>query len=102
MSRRIGAELERNGIEVLYTRSQDEFISLAGRTQLANDSRADLFISVHANASKDKGARGPETYFVSLDASDDEAPPAPSGPEPVEGPYGSTVIIRRATGPRAC
>lgn len=73
MSRRIGAELERNGIEVLYTRSQDEFISLAGRTQLANDSRADLFISVHANASKDKGARGPETYFVSLDASDDEA-----------------------------
>ena len=73
MAKRIGSELERKGIQVLYTRSSDEFISLAERTDLANASDADLFISVHANASKDRGARGAETYFVSLDASDEEA-----------------------------
>jgi N-acetylmuramoyl-L-alanine amidase len=73
LSRRIGAELESRGVTVIYTRQEDRFVPLSERTELANRSRADLFLSIHANASPDRAARGAETYFLSLDASDDEA-----------------------------
>jgi len=50
--------------EVIYTRDKDIFIPLNERTELANSNKADLFISIHANASPRKDTRGIETYFL--------------------------------------
>ncbi len=61
------------GLDVYLTRESDQLLPLASRTALANHQRADLFISLHANASTSRGARGSETYFLSVDATDDEA-----------------------------
>ena len=52
--------------EIVYTRSDDTFIPLEERTHIANDLKADLFISIHANSSPDHGARGVETYYLNL------------------------------------
>jgi N-acetylmuramoyl-L-alanine amidase len=64
--------LEQNtGCEVVMTRSDDTFIPLEERTAIANQKSADLFISVHANASSDKSARGIETYYLNFTSSPD-------------------------------
>ena len=73
VARRLGPALKREGFRVLYTRQGDEFVSLPDRTQAANRARAGLYLSIHANASGDPTVRGPETYFLSLNASDEEA-----------------------------
>ena len=73
VAQRLGAALERAGFRVLHTRESDEFVSLPDRTELANRARAGLYLSIHANASEDPMVRGAETYFLSLNASDDEA-----------------------------
>ena len=52
------------GIEVFLTRDRDVFIPLVERTAIANSKNADLFVSVHANASPRKDAKGIETYFL--------------------------------------
>src|SRR6266478_6525476 len=59
------------GAEVVYTRSDDTFIPLEERTRVANESKADLFISIHANSSHDHAARGIETYYLNLKGSPD-------------------------------
>jgi N-acetylmuramoyl-L-alanine amidase len=59
------------GADVVYTRSDDTFIPLEERTRIANESRADLFISIHANSSHDHAARGIETYYLNLRGSPD-------------------------------
>ncbi len=56
------------GAQVIYTRSDDTFIPLETRTQIANEEKADLFISVHANSSPEPSATGVETYFFNLTA----------------------------------
>jgi N-acetylmuramoyl-L-alanine amidase len=58
--------------EVFMTRSTDKFIPLEERTAIANEDGADLFISIHANASRDHSVRGIETYFLNF-TSDPEA-----------------------------
>jgi len=60
------------GSEVIMTRSQDVFIPLEERTAVANEHAADLFISIHANASRSRKARGIETYYLNF-TSDSEA-----------------------------
>lgn len=66
---KLGNELKKRGYKILYTRSSDKFINLRDRTKYANDKRADLFISIHANAapsaSKAKSSEGVETFFLS-------------------------------------
>jgi len=57
------------GAEIVYTRSDDTFIPLEQRTNIANEAKADLFISIHANSSPDHGARGVETYYLNLKGS---------------------------------
>ena len=57
--------------EVIYTREDDTFIGLERRTEIANDARADLFLSVHANSSPDRKARGIETYYLNFTGSTD-------------------------------
>jgi N-acetylmuramoyl-L-alanine amidase len=59
------------GADVVYTRSDDTFIPLEERTRIANEAKADLFISIHANSSHDHGARGIETYYLNLKGSPD-------------------------------
>jgi N-acetylmuramoyl-L-alanine amidase len=54
------------GVEVLLTRRENEFVSLQERTALANREGADLFLSIHANASPVPVARGVETYFLNF------------------------------------
>lgn len=61
----------RLGARVVLTRSDDSVVTLDQRTALANQYKADLFLSVHLNASVQRVARGSETYFLSLEASDD-------------------------------
>ena len=56
------------GADVVYTRSNDTFIPLEERTKIANNEKADLFISVHANSSPEPNATGVETYFFNLNS----------------------------------
>jgi N-acetylmuramoyl-L-alanine amidase len=57
------------GAEIVYTRSDDTFIPLEERTNIANQTKADLFISIHANSSHNQDARGIETYYLNLKGS---------------------------------
>ncbi len=57
--------------EVVFTRDDDTFIPLERRTEIANEAKADLFISVHANSSQDRHARGVETYYLNFTGSSD-------------------------------
>jgi N-acetylmuramoyl-L-alanine amidase len=57
--------------DVVFTRSDDTFIPLEERTHIANEAKADMFISIHANSSHDSGARGIETYYLNLKGSDE-------------------------------
>jgi N-acetylmuramoyl-L-alanine amidase len=54
------------GAEVIYTRSGDVFIPLEERTKIANEAKADLFISIHANSSPEPSATGIETFYFNL------------------------------------
>lgn len=60
-------------VKVIMTREKDTHVPLWDRVDLANDAHADLFISVHANAFVTRKMHGVETFFHSVDASDDEA-----------------------------
>jgi N-acetylmuramoyl-L-alanine amidase len=67
VTRRLGALIdERLGAEVIYTRNDDTFIPLERRTEIANDAKADLFLSIHANSSPLRTAAGVETYYLSF------------------------------------
>jgi N-acetylmuramoyl-L-alanine amidase len=70
VAKRLGRLLDtRLGAEVIYTRKDDTFIPLETRTAVANRARADLFISIHANSSRDSDARGVETYYLNFTSS---------------------------------
>ena len=58
--------LQQPGMQVELTRRTDEFRPLDGRTDLANRESADLFLSIHANASANPAASGVETYFLNF------------------------------------
>lgn len=69
---RLGKLLEsRLGAEVTFTRNDDTFIPLETRTAIANQEQADLFVSIHANSSRDPDARGVETYYLNFTTSPD-------------------------------
>lgn len=59
------------GAEVIYTRKTDVFVPLEERTAIANQAKADLFISIHANSSHNDTARGIETYYLNFTTSQD-------------------------------
>ena len=70
VARRLGALIEeRLGSEVIYTRDDDTFITLEGRTRMANDRKADLFLSIHANSSPIRSAAGVEMYYLNFTTS---------------------------------
>ena len=53
-------------VEVIYTRKTDVFVELYRRARIANESKADLFISIHCNANTSKSPYGSETYVMGL------------------------------------
>jgi N-acetylmuramoyl-L-alanine amidase len=73
VARRLEVRLLEHELRVVLTRSGDQFVPLEKRTSIANDTRADLFVSIHANATRDTDVRGIETFFLSLAASDEHA-----------------------------
>ena len=70
---RLGSLIEQKlpGADVIYTRRDDTFIPLEERTAIANEAKADLFVSIHANSSHDPDARGIETYYLNFATSQD-------------------------------
>jgi len=67
---RIRDALEKEGIDVLLTRNGDVFVPLRERTAIANFNKADIFISIHFNASPLKSVKGSESYIMSREATD--------------------------------
>ena len=65
--------LEKAGYKVVLTRSKDIFIPLRGRIKKAHEANGDLFISIHADSSKNSSAKGLSIYTISEKASDKEA-----------------------------
>lgn len=66
--------IEKNlAFHVELTRDKDIDVSLEDRAAMANNLRAELFISIHTNSSYRRNANGSETYFLSLNATDEEA-----------------------------
>jgi N-acetylmuramoyl-L-alanine amidase len=77
VAKRLGAALQRRGVDVVHTRTKDTLIDLSDRGRIANNAGGALFISVHVNAASPtwrdpSGARGFETYFLS-DAKTEDA-----------------------------
>ena len=67
IAKRLGALVEQQiGCEVVYTRTDDIFIPLEARTELANGKKADLFISLHANSSRYPRIAGVETFYLNF------------------------------------
>jgi N-acetylmuramoyl-L-alanine amidase len=62
---------QRLGADVTFTRTTDTFVPLETRTAIANKAQADLFVSIHANSSRDASARGIETYYLNFTSSPD-------------------------------
>jgi N-acetylmuramoyl-L-alanine amidase len=73
LAQRLARKLRAEGLAVELTRTGDVFVPLDVRTQVANASGADLFVSIHANASRARSVRGVETFFASPEASDEAA-----------------------------
>ncbi len=70
VAKRLGALIqERLGSEVVYTRTDDNFVPLARRTAIANEANADLFLSIHVNSSPIRSAAGVETYYLNFTTS---------------------------------
>jgi len=66
LAKRLKPALEGKGYQVLMTRKDDVYVGLEERTAMANDNGADVFISIHTNASRNRKARGVETYFLGV------------------------------------
>jgi len=64
LSLALAKELRAEGFEVVLTREDDRYLDLEQRTVIAESKQADLFISIHANASRRRGTRGIETYYL--------------------------------------
>ncbi len=73
ISKRVRDNLEETGFEVVMTRDRDVFLPLEQRAFIANDVRADLFVSIHVNAARNRNARGLETFYLNLATSPDAA-----------------------------
>jgi N-acetylmuramoyl-L-alanine amidase len=70
ISQRLAALLQdRLGSEVVLTRTDDTYVPLEGRTRIANEAKADLFLSIHANSSPVKSVTGVETYYLNFTTS---------------------------------
>jgi N-acetylmuramoyl-L-alanine amidase len=82
VARRLRAVLDtRLGVRVLLTRDDDRVVPHDERASIANNNKADLFISLHANSSPNRSARGAEVFYLSLDGLGAEARKMMESPE---------------------
>ena len=72
VARKVARSLAAAGVQVVMTRDTDEFITLQGRTEIASQPGIDLFVSIHANANKSRGANGIEVYYAGNLSRDDQ------------------------------
>jgi N-acetylmuramoyl-L-alanine amidase len=70
IAKRLAKMLKDAGVNVIMTRSNDSFVPLSRRAEVANRAKADLFISIHANANRVRSLNGFEVYYVSTKAND--------------------------------
>ncbi len=87
LERRLEAELP--GVRAVMTRTGDQLVPLPERSAIANQNKADLFISIHLNSSAGGRPTGAETYFLSLQASDQLAAAAAERENPAGGSDGA-------------
>lgn len=73
VAKKLKNELESNGFKTYLTRSNDTFLKLADRAEIAEKYHADLFLSLHANANPSRATKGYSIYTLSEKASDEEA-----------------------------
>ncbi|MBI4476887.1 MAG: N-acetylmuramoyl-L-alanine amidase [Acidobacteria bacterium] len=74
VARRLKAALESQlGVRVLLTRDADQMMPLDQRAAIANNNKADVFISLHANSSQQRSVRGAEVFYLSVEGYGDEA-----------------------------
>ena len=66
IARRVATRLKPLGFEVVLTRKKDVFVSLEERTRIANEARADLFVSIHCNAARSRKLSGVETWTLNV------------------------------------
>jgi N-acetylmuramoyl-L-alanine amidase len=66
ISQKLAGELKERGLEVVLTRNDDRYVRLESRAQFANDSRGDLFISIHCNSAPNAKLHGVETYTLNI------------------------------------
>jgi N-acetylmuramoyl-L-alanine amidase len=66
VSRSLKTLLEKEGLEVILTRGSDIFLPVVNRTVIANQKQADLFISIHANATRNRKLSGIETFYLNF------------------------------------
>jgi N-acetylmuramoyl-L-alanine amidase len=85
---------ERLGVKVLLSRDGDHFVTLRDRTSYANRERADLFVSIHANAHRVVASEGLEVYFLSSEATDNAS-------RQVAAAENSVVQLEKPSGARA-
>jgi len=64
VSKLLKIQLEQQGFRVYLTRSDDRFLTLQQRTEIAKNRDADLFISIHANANRSRKVSGAEVYYL--------------------------------------
>ena len=82
VARRLRSVLDaRLGIRVLLTRDEDRVVSHDERASIANNNKADLFVSLHANSSPNKSAKGAEVFYLSLEGLGAEARKMVESPE---------------------
>ena len=72
IAKKLEQKLRSLGIDTVMTRTDDTYLTLPERAWVANNSGADLFISVHANSAPDKSVQGAEIYYLSETVDDDE------------------------------
>ena len=73
VARKLKTQLDANGFQTYLTRSGDTYLKLAQRAEIAEKKKADLFISLHANANPSRAMKGFSIYTLSEKASDEEA-----------------------------
>lgn len=72
IAKRLCSILSNKGFNVIMTREDDSFVSLWQRSVIANENQADIFLSIHANASRAKGVNGFEIYYLSEQIDDSD------------------------------
>ncbi len=72
IARRVRKAFEAAGVVVVMTRDNEDFVTLADRTAIASQPDVDLFVSIHANANKTRGASGIEVYYAGALSRDDK------------------------------